>query len=165
MVVCQIRDLLDVAAEACGTNHRAIRARQTARGNVIPTWMFHVPVQQFLDTRGVHRSSYLMNRAINDTPRGVAVVIGRRPERKFGGYFFSALTSRLNQEFVPAGFQNLSQGKIVAAASHRSGLHGNAETRAAGLAAIHDDNEGCLSPLLICPIDVGTLQERPVLNG
>src|SRR5215831_4235387 len=76
MVLCQIRNLFDVAAEACGTNHRAIRARQTARGNIIPTRMFHIPVKQFLDARGIHRSPHLMNRAINHAPRGVAIVFG-----------------------------------------------------------------------------------------
>src|SRR5215471_17425786 len=104
MVVCQIRNLFDVAAEACRTHHRAIRARQTARGNIIPARMFHIPVQQFLDAGGVHRSPHLMNRAINHMPRGVAIVIGRRPERKFGGYFFATLTSSFNQEFMPAAF-------------------------------------------------------------
>src|SRR5215470_16697236 len=165
MVVCQIRNLFDGAAEASGTNHRAIRARQTARGNIIPTRMFHIPVKQFLDARGIHRSPHLMNRAINHTPPGVAIVFGCRPERKFVGYFFSTRTSSFNQEFMPAAFQNLCQGKIVAAASHRSRLHRNAETRPAGLAAIHDDNEGGLSPLLIRPIDVGPLEKCPILNG
>jgi hypothetical protein len=72
--------------------------------------MLQIPVEQFLDASCVHRSPHLVNRAINHTPRRVAIVISCRPKRKFGGHFFSTLTSGLNEEFVPAAFQNLCQG-------------------------------------------------------
>ena len=75
MVASQIRDLFDRAAEAGGTNHRAVRTRETARGNIFPTRMFHVTVKQFFDAGRVHGSSHLRDRAIDHPLGGIDIVI------------------------------------------------------------------------------------------
>src|SRR5262245_46879459 len=49
MITGEIRYLFDGTTEARRADHCAIRTGQTAGGNIIPTRMIHVSIEQFLD--------------------------------------------------------------------------------------------------------------------
>ena len=72
----------------------------------------------------------------------------------------SASVAGLQQEFVAAVAEDLGQGEIVAGLGLRPGVHRCAEAGAAGLAAIHRDDEDVLAARPVVRIDVGPPETR-----
>jgi len=69
--------------------------------------MLHVPVQQFLNARRIHRSAHLRDGTIYHTPRCAAVRIICRASGHLLCHFVASFTANLDEKFMPAVFEDL----------------------------------------------------------
>ena len=86
----------------------------------------------------------------------------------FGGPVWQAGEQR--RTAVAAGFDqelagHFGQREVEAFRGFGAGVHRSAETGAAGLAAVHRNDEDALAAGLVVRVDIGSLQEHPVLDG
>src|SRR5674476_1578631 len=71
----EIGDVLDGRAEARRTDHRAVAARQTALGDVVPARVLVVAVEQLADVGDVDLATHLRGRARMCARRRLALVV------------------------------------------------------------------------------------------
>ena len=76
----------------------------------------------------------------------------------------AAFAADIHQEAMLA-VQQFGQRQVETGLRTRSGMHRDAETRAARLAAVHRDDERAVAPRLVVRIDMRTAEEHVVLDG
>src|ERR1043165_3709051 len=98
----KIRHFFHAAAKTSWANHRAIGARKTSCRHIVPAWMLHIPVEQFLDTRRIHPPSHLRNCANNHAACSITIAFRCSQDRKLAYDLLAALAAGFNQEFMTA---------------------------------------------------------------
>src|SRR5450755_162881 len=146
VLALEIGDVLHRRAEARRADHRAVAAGQAALGDLVPTRVLEVAVQQPLDIRRVELATHLRGGPCMHHLRRITINVHGRAMRHLLDHVGSALGPDLNHEVVHRPVEDLGERQIKAALGYRSGVHRDAEARPACLSALHGDDEHVLGP-------------------
>lgn len=110
MLTRQISDVLNGGAEACRAHHRAVAARQTTPGDLVPARVLVIAVEQVLDVGHVELAAHLRGSARVNGGGGGALTVARPGVRHVRQHFRAAVGPDLDHEVVPRPVEHLGQG-------------------------------------------------------
>lgn len=161
----EVGDVGHAGAEAGGTGHGAVAARQAAARDVVPSWVVEVGVQQLLGRSGVHDAPHALAGTVGHRVRGRVVVRRGGPVRRGVQRSPARIGADLDDEAVPVVVEQLGQRQVEATRGTRSRAHRDAEAGARGIAAVHGDQQHLVPPPGVHRVDGRPLDEHAVLDG
>ena len=162
----EIVRVLDRGAEAGRADHRAVAAGQAALGDVVPARVLQIGQQQLAHVVGVACAGPCWPAvARRRRRRPCGVLAGRRDDAARRPAAPRRVRCRPRPGIVRSPSSSSVSARSKPASRLRAGVHRDAEAGAAGLAAVHRDDERALAPRLVVRIDVRALQEHAVLDG
>ncbi|HAM41369.1 MAG TPA: hypothetical protein DCP69_08555 [Candidatus Omnitrophica bacterium] len=120
--------------------------------------------ERLLQSVGVHHPPHRPSRPFKELPRPLALLLGGGPMRDGLEDLAAPRRSDLDEEHVAIRLAQFRQRQIKPGGGGWPRLHGHAETRPAGLPALHADDEQVTASGLIDRIAEGTLEKDATLN-
>ena len=161
----EIAVILDGGAEAGRAHHGAVAAGQATLGHLVPARVVQIAFEQLLDAVGLQAAAHLACGARDDGVGGRDVRLRSLPMRHLPEDIGAGFAADLDQKLVPVSLYKLRQRQIEARIGLGPSTHRNAETCAAGLAAVHCDDEGISASRFIGHVRIRAVAEHLVLNA
>lgn len=164
MITREIGDILDSRAEARGTCHRAVRARQASFRDLIPSFMIEIAEKKFFDTGCIELAPHLFRSFPDNVFRGLFLGGLRRRTWHILHEILSTFCPNFDKKVLFLIVHYFCESEVVPVVNFRTGLHRNTEACPARMTAVKSDNEHMVPSKFIVRIDVRTSSEYLVMN-